>query len=97
MFYQEYRKNATLEEKVNTMLPNTAYYLDEPFEEDVEVQGKNGSYILVKGEQVIYNPLIEAKINNGAVEVHPIPNLIEGKVVSKIQVEFSEKNTYPLS
>lgn len=98
MFYQEYRENEQLEAAVKKMQPNTAYYLDNPIEgNDIQVKGDNGSYMLVDGQQVIYNPLINAEFSNEKITVHPIPNLLDGKIVSKIQVEFSEKNTDPLS
>jgi hypothetical protein len=97
MFYQEYRQNESLEPAVRTMQPNIAYYLDNPIEGDnVQVTGDNGSYMLTNGQQIIYNPLINAKIDSGIL-VHPIPNLLDGKIVSKIQAEFSEKNTNSLS
>lgn len=97
MFYQEYRQNESLEPAVDTMQPNIAYYLDSPIKGDsVQVTGDNGSYMLTSGQQVIYNPLINAKIDSGIL-VHPIPNLLDGKIVSKIQTEFSEKNTNLLS
>lgn len=98
MFYQEYRQNESLEAAIKKMQPNTAYYLDNPIEgNDIQVKGDNGSYILVDGQQVIYNPLINAEFSDEEITVHPITNLLDGKIVSKIQVEFSEKNTEPLS
>ena len=98
MFYQEYRENEQLETAVKKMQPNTAYYLDSPIEgNDIQVKGDNGSYMLVNGQQVIYNPLINAEFSDEKITVHPITNLLEGKIVSKVQVEFSEKNTNPLS
>ena len=99
MFYQKYLPQTKLPNAVKEMEPNKAYYLLEPIDINTTVQviGDNGSYELIGGQQVIYNPLIKAKIN-GDLEVYPIENLlVNGQVVSKIQVEFSEQNINPLS
>lgn len=99
MFYQKYLSNIKLSGAVKEMEPNKAYYLQNQINSvtPVKVTGENGSYELVNGQQVIYNPLIKAKID-GDIDVYPIENLLsDGQIVSKIQVEFSEDNTDFLS
>lgn len=109
MFYQKYLSQTELPASVTKMEPNKAYYLSRSLtdKDKLTVKGSNGSYELVSEQQVIYNPLIEATIegeydsseDKGEIAIYPIENLlVNGEVVSKIQVEFSEStNTKPLS
>lgn len=108
MFYQKYLSQTKLPTSVTQMEPNKAYYLSRSLtdKDKLIVKGSNGSYELVSEQQVIYNPLIKATIegeydsseDKGKITIYPIENLLSNEeVVSKIQVEFSEKNTNPLS
>lgn len=108
MFYQKYLPKTDLPKAVTKMEPNKAYYLSRALtdKDKLMVRGSNGSYELISEQQVIYNPLIEAIIEGeydssegkGMIVIYPIENLlINGQIVSKIQVEFSEKNVDSLS
>lgn len=91
MFNQIYITTNILQDPVEILEKNTAYYLREAPTDTLKVVGSNGEYEIVPGEQVIYNPLIDAKIQNYDKDIYKIENLLkEGETISKIQAELCE-------
>lgn len=96
MFNQEYRNSTTLTKQVKNgeLKANTVYYLSNIPQSKLTVEKDNSSYEILPGQQLVYNPLDNAKIKDYSDEneIYEIENLIKDKTVSKIQVEFFEKN-----
>lgn len=87
----------------NYLKANQAYYIKNN-NQMFYIKGTNGYFELQSKVPVFYNPLNDAALyvknednlvlyefQNSDVEIYEIPNLLDGKIVSKIQVEFSEK------
>ena len=94
MFNQEYRNSTTLTKLVENgeLKANTVYYLSIIPENKLIVKKDNSSYEILPEQQLVYNPLDNATIEGYNGNIYEIENLIKDKVVSKIQVEFIEKN-----
>ena len=99
MFYQKYYDSTTIPESrmpsVEKMDANKAYYLDTPPTEATGpyiVKSINGSYEIPITQEVVYNPLPEAIIENYSGNIYYIENILTDEVVSKIHMEISEKN-----
>ena len=94
MFNQEYRNLTTLTKLVENgeLKANTVYYLSIIPENKLIVKKDNSSYEILPEQQLVYNPLDNATIEGYNGNIYEIENLIKDKVVSKIQVEFIEKN-----
>lgn len=94
MFYQEYKNSTTLTKLVKNgeLKANTVYYLSDIPANKLIVKKDNSSYEILPKQQLVYNPLDNATIEDYNGDIYEIENLIKDKIVSKIQVEFFEKN-----
>ena len=98
MFYQKYFDSNNAGENsikiVDVMEANTAYYLSNPPQDKPYIvrSGEKSYYEIPVGQQVLYNPLPNAIIENYEGNIYLIENILTNEVISKIQIEISEKN-----
>lgn len=98
MFYQVYKDLKTLTKQVKNgeLKANTVYYLSNIPQSKLTVKKDNSSYEILPKQQLVYNPLDNAAIEDYNGDIYEVENLIKDKIVSKIQVEFFEKNNSEL-